>query len=138
MPTITEQLDQARKDELLDLSLRNSLINYRTLKSRGVDIIDERPKEVYRVLTGEGQSMSFLALSEEQHEQLGTAKEEGYGMLFEQPSEEEGEEEEGGGEEGLPKRHEDRKLQTPHTSARLQKRLLNTFYRALLHRASRR
>ena len=129
MPTIAEQLDQARKDELLDLSLRNSLINYKTLKSRGVEIIDERPREVYQMLAGDEQAMSFLSLSEEQHEKLEDAEEEGYGMLFEQPSEEE-DEEATGNENDLASRHEDRKLQTPYTSARLQKRLLGTFYRA--------
>lgn len=130
MPTITQQLEEARKDELLDLSLRNSLINHKTLKSRGAEVIDERPAEVRRMLVDEERALSFLSLSEEQHEKLEAAEEEGYEMLFDQPSEEEDEEATGGDAGGVAERHEDRKLQTPYTSARLQKRLLSTFYRA--------
>ena len=130
MPTITQQLEEARKDELLDLSLRNSLINHKTLKSRGAEVIDERPAEVRRMLVDEERALSFLSLSEEQHEKLEVAEEEGYEMLFDQPSEEEDEEATGGDAGGVAERHEDRKLQTPYTSARLQKRLLSTFYRA--------
>jgi Protein of unknown function (DUF4011) len=53
------RLDAARKD-LLDLGLRNSLLNYRLLRARGVEVIDELPAEVFRLLAREGKAMSFL------------------------------------------------------------------------------
>jgi hypothetical protein len=84
MPSIAEQLDEARKNELLDLTLRNPLISHRTLKSRGIEVIDERPAEVYRILVEEGRRMSFNGVSEEEKEQLG---DEQYEMVFGQPEE---------------------------------------------------
>jgi len=66
MSTIAEQLDQARQNELLDLTLRNPLISHKTLKSRGAKVIDERPAHVYRILVEEGRKMSFLEVTEEE------------------------------------------------------------------------
>ena len=57
---VAERLESDRK-ELLDLTLRNPLINFRTLKARGVRIVDESPAEVCRVLVDEGRTMTFLA-----------------------------------------------------------------------------
>lgn len=59
METIQSKLNVARQ-ELLDLSLRNSLINYRPLKSRAVEIVDERPEEISRILVTENRTMSFV------------------------------------------------------------------------------
>src|SRR5262245_2234356 len=42
MSTIATRLDAARRD-LLDLGLRNTLLNYRPLRSRGVEVVDESP-----------------------------------------------------------------------------------------------
>jgi hypothetical protein len=42
-------LESVRRD-LLDLGLRNTLLNYRPLRSKGVDVIDEDPVEVFRIL----------------------------------------------------------------------------------------
>lgn len=126
MPSIAEQLDQARKNELLDLSLRNPLISYRTLKSRGVDIIDERPVEVYRMLVEEERAMSFLPLNQERS--APDEANEPAELVFTQPDEAEpgAADDEG----GIAERHRDSKLQTPYSSERLQRRLLNTYYRA--------
>ncbi|MCS3616747.1 DUF4011 domain-containing protein [Salinibacter ruber] len=76
MSSIAEQLNKARNDELLDLTLRNPLISHRTLKSRGVEVIDERPTEVYRILVKEGRKMSFLEVSEEEKKKLRGSEEE--------------------------------------------------------------
>jgi len=124
MPSIAEQLDEARKDELLDLTLRNPLISHRTLKSRGVEVIDERPAEVYRILVEEGRKMSFLEVSEEEKEELQGEKE--HEMIFGQPDDEK----ESSDTTGTPDRHRDTKLQTPYTSNQLQKRLRNSYYHA--------
>jgi hypothetical protein len=56
---ISRKLEAARR-ELLDLSLRNPLLNYRPLKSRGVEVVQEIPAEIYRLLVREGKAMSFL------------------------------------------------------------------------------
>ena len=88
MSSIAEQLDEARKNELLDLTLRNPLISHRTLKSRGAEVIDERPAEVYRILVEEGRKMSFLEVSEDEKEEL-EGDEEEYEMIFGQPDDEE-------------------------------------------------
>ncbi|NBB85644.1 MAG: DUF4011 domain-containing protein, partial [Bacteroidetes bacterium] len=125
MSSVQQQLDEARK-ELLDLSLRNTLINYRTLKSRGLDVIDEVPAEVFRILVREGRKMSFLPAPEEETEEKKEPvdDEELFEEMLEllrQPEDE---------EDGPAARHVDTKLQTPYTSARLQRRLLNTFYKA--------
>ena len=51
-------LNEVRK-ELLDFGLRNPLLNYRLLKSRGLEVVDERPPDVYRLLVLEGKRFSF-------------------------------------------------------------------------------
>ena len=125
MSSIAEQLNKARKDELLDLTLRNPLISHRTLKSRGLEVIDERPVHVYRMLVGEGKKMSFLEVSEEEKKEL-KEEEDPYEMIFGQPDEEAETEP----TTGTAERHVDTKLQTPYTSEQLQQRLLNTYYHA--------
>jgi len=114
--SIAAALDEARK-ELLDLSLRNTLINFRTLKAKGVQVVDEVPQHVFRILVTDGKAMSFDAAPE--------GEEDEDGELFAQP-----EEVEAG---GIAARHVDTRLQTSHTSGMLQKRLLNTFYAARTH-----
>src|SRR5687767_13870235 len=62
--TIRAKLDASRKD-LLDLGMRNSLLNFRLSKARGAEIIDELSSEVYRVLVQGGKSLTFLPAPEE-------------------------------------------------------------------------
>ena len=110
MNSIQTELDAARK-ELLDLGLRNPLINYRLSRARGVEIVDESPPDVYRILVEEGKAMSFLPKPEpEEDDDL---------QLFEDDE-----------AEADPTRHTDNKLQTEYSSTELQKRLLNTYYTA--------
>src|ERR1700760_1632348 len=52
-------LNAVRK-ELLDLGLRNPLLNYRLLKSRGLEVVGERPADIYRILVADGRIFSFL------------------------------------------------------------------------------
>ncbi|MCI0396870.1 MAG: DUF4011 domain-containing protein, partial [Chloroflexi bacterium] len=125
MNPIETQVNIAR-EELLDLSLRNTLINYRPLKSKGVEVIDERPEEVFRLLVSETRLMSFLpvpekdeGVEEDQQEEVASGE-----ILLKQP------EEDNNVEVGIAERHTDEHLQTPYTSTNLQKRLLNTFYMA--------
>ena len=57
--TIQRKLEMARQ-ELLDLGLRNPLLNYRTLKARGLEIFREKPEHVYKILVADKKKMSFL------------------------------------------------------------------------------
>ncbi|MGH9854651.1 MAG: DUF4011 domain-containing protein, partial [Blastocatellia bacterium] len=104
---IADKLDKARK-ELLDLGLRNPLVNYRTLKARGLEIMNEKPAAVFRILVRESKTMSFLPAREDSNERL-----------FDQPEEP--------SEEERQKLYTDLWLQTPYASAHLQSRLLTTY-----------
>lgn len=105
---IVSKLDNARK-ELLDLGLRNPLLNYRLLKSRGLEIVDELPEEVFRILVKGSRKMSFLAVNQDEDADL-----------MGQPDEEIN--------DGPAGRHTDSKLQTGVSSDELQNRLLKTYY----------
>jgi hypothetical protein len=122
MNTTYKKLEAARQ-ELLDLGLRNKLINYQLLKTRGVEIVDELPKQIYEILVEKERQMSFF--SSPDPEEKGEENEE-QELLFEQPEEEED-------INSVAARHTDTKLQTAHISAQLQRRLLNTYYTARTH-----
>lgn len=57
--SIAERLDAARRD-LLDLGLRNTLLNYRLTKSRGVQIAEARSAEVVQLLVADRRSLEFV------------------------------------------------------------------------------
>ncbi|HEY8461704.1 MAG TPA: DUF3320 domain-containing protein [Blastocatellia bacterium] len=107
--TVAEKLDKARK-ELLDLGLRNPLINYRLPKARGLEIVGEDPVAIFRILVQESRTMTFLPTENSNGEES-----------FNQPEEPEDEKH---------KRHMDLRLRTPYDSARLQSRLLTTYQTA--------
>jgi hypothetical protein len=46
---LTGTLEIARRG-LLDLGLRNTLLNYRQRRQKGAEVIDEKPAEVFRLL----------------------------------------------------------------------------------------
>lgn len=108
MNSIEKKINEARA-ELLDWSLRNPLINYKLLKSRGVEIVDESPSDLYRILVRDGKAMSFLPKAEGDEEDE---------LVFEDDAVPD------------PTRYTDSKLQTDHLSTELQRRLLNTYYTA--------
>ena len=106
---IRPNIDEARR-ELLDLTLRNPLLNYRTTKARGVDMVGESAEQVFDMLVTQSRAMSFLAddtsnnVTELWGEELDWT--EGPSYSADQT---------------------DRRLQTRETSENLQKRLLNTY-----------
>ncbi len=104
---IAEKLNKARQ-ELLDLGLRNPLLNYHTQKARGLDIVREQPVSIFRILVREGKTMSFLPTKEKNEE-----------GLFDQPDEL--------SEEDKYANYNDLRLQTPYDSSRLHSRLLTTY-----------
>ncbi|HLK65432.1 MAG TPA: DUF3320 domain-containing protein [Bryobacteraceae bacterium] len=111
----SRNLEIARRD-LLDLGLRNTLLNYRPLRSRGIEVVDEIPREVFRILVAEEKAMTFLpgAIADSAGNAIGAA------AGLEQP----------GDERGIAPRHTDSRLQTAYTSAQLQSRLLATYHAA--------
>src|SRR5882757_7396496 len=68
--TILSRLEASRK-ELLDLGLRNPLLNYKTSKARGLHIIQEKSVYIYDILVKQNKSMTFLGLPEKQGEEHG-------------------------------------------------------------------
>jgi hypothetical protein len=95
--TIQSRLASSRK-ELLDLGLRNPLLNYKLTKGKGVHIVDEKAGALYDILVRQQKAMTFLALKE--------------GQLF--PEDE--------------SKYQDTRLQTDEDEQKLQSRLLNTYY----------
>lgn len=101
-------LEAARRD-LLDLGLRNPLLNYRLLRARGLEVTWEDPSEVFRLLVRDEKRMTFLPASVQPPVVNGN--------LLEQPEE-------------AANRVTDLRLRTPYASAELQKRLLATYHAA--------
>lgn len=116
---------EASRKELLDLGLRNPLINYRK-RAKQVNVVDELTREIYRLLVTDGREMSFKALPEVKLKQIAEIEVEptknttaiDWGDLLSQPGEEivEGK---------TAARHTDTKLQTSLSSEKLQTRLLS-------------
>ena len=57
--SIRDQYEAARK-ELLDLGLRNSLLNYRHSSARGVRVQGESSAEIFKILTRKEKAMTFV------------------------------------------------------------------------------
>lgn len=118
------RLEISRK-ELLDLGLRNPLINHRT-RAKQVKVVDELSAEIYRILVTDGRNMSFDALPGKKVEELSERKSEENGAfdalnredLLAQPDEDLGEGQ-------LAVRHTDTRLQTNLVSEKLQTILLS-------------
>lgn len=57
--SILNKLEASRK-ELLDLGLRNPLLNYKMPMARGLQIVQEQSTSVYDILVVQGKAMTFL------------------------------------------------------------------------------
>jgi very-short-patch-repair endonuclease/DNA polymerase III delta prime subunit len=139
--TILNKLEASRK-ELLDLGLRNPLLNYRVPASRGLQIVQERSSSVYDLLVRQQKSMTFLPRSAKENNK--PAKANGKAAVEVVPAQEPIDSEAPAIEEAtaaipeeensLPAITEetlaDTKLQTNEIDTQLQKRLLNTYYDA--------
>jgi len=114
------RLDAARRN-LLDLSLRNRLINTPrgAGRSSSLEIVQELSDEVFRHLVAEQKQMIFLPASKESDKQDHARFEENW---FEQPEDDE--------QTTIAERQRDNRLQTDLSSAALQKKLLKLFYDA--------
>ncbi|MGD9807754.1 MAG: DUF3320 domain-containing protein [Deferribacterales bacterium] len=107
-------LEKSRK-ELLDLSLRNTLINY-SRKRKQIEIVDEKSDSIFDIMVAHGKKMSFIPLPEELIDDENGETD--IGLLLEQP-------EEIIDARGYADRHYDSKLQTKMSSDKLQKKLLS-------------
>ena len=110
-PTVAlrSALETARRD-LLDLGLRNPLLNYRTLRAKGLEVVDEDASKVFKILVQDEKRMTFLPAAAMPLLPNGDP-------ALGQP-------------DADPNRHTDLRLQTEYTSPQLQSRLLATYYAA--------
>jgi len=107
--TILSKLEASRK-ELLDLGLRNPLLNYKQPKSRGIHVVQEKSASIFDIIVNQGKSMSFIGRPSKD------GKEE---LEFTELSDSE-----------LEESYSDTKLQTNESEMSLQNKLLNTYYSA--------
>ena len=106
--TILPKLEASRK-ELLDLGMRNTLLNYKVPKVRGLQIVQEQSTSIYEILVRQNKAMTFLGRpgKDDDEEQ------------FELPELSEPE---------LQGSYNDTRLQTNETESKLQTKILNTYY----------
>ncbi len=102
MQDILLKLEASRK-ELLDLGLRNPLLNYKPSVARGVQVVQESSASVYDILVEQSKAMTFKAAEKEETE-IGN-KEKTVSVS-------------------------DLRLQTAESEEKLQQKLLNTYYAA--------
>ena len=110
---IEEEVQEARK-RLLDLTLRNKLLNYRPSRRRTIQVVDEIPREIFDILVLQPKTMQFKPseISEEEIQSLFKEEElDEYSPFLNLQNAE------------LPKHHTDRLLQTDLTKEELHKRL---------------
>ncbi|NIG54656.1 DUF3320 domain-containing protein [Chitinophaga sp. Cy-1792] len=112
--SILARLEASRK-ELLDLGLRNPLLNYKLPTGKGLHIVQEQSAAIYNLLVKEGKSMTFSGR---------TAKELAQQELPQEPVMTEA------AAVALKDGYTDTKLQTNENNATLQHKLLNTYYAA--------
>ena len=101
---------EAERRVLLDMTLRNPLLNYRLLRARGVEAVDANPATVFDMLVKRGRSISFLPKPDEDEagpQALAETRRRGRGA-----------------------RRAETRLQTNELSLALSRRLLNTYHTA--------
>ncbi len=123
---VKELLNKARK-ELLDLSLRNPMLNFKMPKARGVEIVEAISTDIFNILVVENKSLRFLPCEEksiENNDVSNTSKN------IEQPSINTSNENDKLDKLKLDKPPNKRELKTSHVEKALQARLLKTYYDA--------
>ncbi|WP_163399678.1 DUF3320 domain-containing protein [Flavobacterium fluviatile] len=106
--SILPKLEASRK-ELLDLGMRNTLLNYKTSKVKGLQIVQEQSSSIYDILVRQNKAMTFL----------GRPGKDDDDELFELPELTEPE---------IQDAYNDTRLQTNETETKLQTKILNTYY----------
>ena len=136
---VLQELARAR-ERLLDLTLRNRLLNFRPTKRTTIAVVDELPAQVWRLMVEEGRKLAFLA--REEHELFEEAPAPSGAAVdappryWEEAEEDDSEEPENplaqpdvrtaleDGQQQLPPRYTDLFLQTPLNGADLQTNLI--------------
>jgi hypothetical protein len=127
MNNIQVRLESARK-ELLDLTLRNRLLNHRLTKAKGIQITDEVTSDVFRLLVRENRPMLFLSAPEDRAEvEHVTENSNSDGLTEGEPLLKLQEDDDDTYLAAAASRRLPNQLQTAHTSAELQKRLFRTY-----------
>ncbi|NSL91159.1 DUF3320 domain-containing protein [Chitinophaga sp. Mgbs1] len=108
--SILTKLESSRK-ELLDLGLRNPLLNYKLPASKGLHIVEELSASIYDILVRENKTMTFLGRPDRKGEESEV-------VYDETPP------------AALKEGYSDTRLQTNETQTNLHTRLLNTYYAA--------
>ncbi|RAJ88243.1 AAA domain-containing protein [Chitinophaga dinghuensis] len=109
--SILSRLEASRK-ELLDLGLRNPLLNYKLPTGKGLHIVQEQSAAIYHLLVRENKAMTFAGRAVGE-----TANPQDLPVPTPSP-------------EALEKGYTDTKLQTNENNITLQHKLLNTYYAA--------
>ena len=105
------KIDESRK-ELLDLSFRNPLLNYRTLRARGVEIVGADPEEVFARLVTSSNRMQILPLPDDDGHPAGAS------LMRETEST----------SSNIVRRTGSNRFQTNESKSDLLRRLRNTYY----------
>lgn len=106
--SILPKLEASRK-ELLDLGMRNTLLNYKASKVKGLQIVQEQSSSIYDILVKQNKAMTFLGRPGKDEDD----------ELFVLPELTEPE---------LQDAYNDTRLQTNETEKKLQTKILNTYY----------
>jgi hypothetical protein len=105
---ILSKLEASRK-ELLDLGMRNTLLNYKIPLARGLHIVQEKSASIYDILVRKNKAMTFIGRPGKEDEDT----------LVDLPALSEPE---------LQDAYNDTRLQTNETEEKLQTKILNTYY----------
>lgn len=105
--SILTRLESSRK-ELLDLGLRNPLLNYKLPAGKGLHIVEEQSAAIYEILVRENKTMSFLGRPDKKQDEEA--------VEYNEPVSKEA--------------YTDTRLQTNETQVNLHAKLLNTYYAA--------
>lgn len=139
---ILAALLEASRRELLDLGLRNPLLNFRTYEARGVAVTQEESIPVYDILVKQGKTMYFQGQPETNKKAIAGESKQAQALLSLFPqalsaaiTEVESSADTSAVEDNLvenisPISLTDNKLNTNESSKKLEKRLLNTYYTA--------
>ena len=122
--SVAQKLEESRRD-VLDLSLRNSLLNFKPSRRLGVEVVDELSSEIHRILVHKRRIMYFLPAPEEKSKPATEYKKGDFPFelltLLAEPEIDSDEPAD---------RHVDNKLQTSQERATLNRRLIETYRHA--------
>jgi hypothetical protein len=114
MTDIAHELENARQS-LLDLTLRNRLLNYRPSRLRSIRVTGELPAEIYEALVLREKTLAFRGTGSRKREDDGDVQ-----RQYETWSARQAEE--------LESRHTDRFLQTPYDDESLDRKLFRVYH----------